>query len=284
MVQISGQGKIDLSFIASLKCNLKCPHCQYDASPNQKEWMDYDRLRDFMKTAIGHWEVFNSFGFYGGEITTNIKQWSKYIRLINLIQKEYVYGPRRYQKNKKPVWMITNGSWSTSDATFHQMVNFAYQNELQVYISTTPYHKPHQDIRRLEVLVKYADNFHFKADDTKKRLLPMGRNYTPDWYCTRRCEREEATERLAIMPNLDVIYQKCDGIYPVVANVSPPSVTWTGMMFTMHNRIPTICPVLRGEQDIGDPSWQEILEESPPEGDPYPVQKQEPERSRYLSV
>lgn len=156
------------------------------------------------------------------------------------------------------MWMITNGTWSTSDVKFHQMIDFAYQHNLEVFISTTPYHKKHQDVDKLKILVSSSKHFKFKKDDTKSRLLPMGRSYDADWYCTRRCERIEATERLAIKPNMDVIYQKCDGIYPTVANISPNTVTWHGLKYMLAHQLDNSCPVLHPmkQRDIGDPSWR----------------------------
>jgi hypothetical protein len=263
MVQVIGEGKIDLSFMVSLECNLECPHCQYSARPNYPgDDLDITRLKDFMKGAIPAWDNFNSFGFYGGEPSLDLDKWGMYILLIDDIQKYEVYGTRRYKNNRKPMWMITNGTWSTSDTEFHRIVDFAFKHDLQVFISTTPYHQEHQDVRKLKVLVRNSKHFRFKKDDTKSRLLPMGRNYDDDWSCTRRCERIEETERLAIKPNGDVIYQKCDGIYPVVANISPNTVTWYSVKYMLAHQLDNNCPVLHPitQRDIGDPSWRNKLE------------------------
>ena len=283
MVQIIGQGKIDLSFMVSLKCNLECPHCQYNAGPNHDEDLDIERLQSFIKGAVPDWDNFNSFGFYGGEPSLSLELWGLYILMIDEIQKYEVYGTRRYKKWKRPIWMITNGTWSTSDSDFHQMVNFATQYDLQVFISTTPYHQEHQNRKRLEILVRNSERFRFKKDDTRSRLLPMGRNYDDDWSCTRRCERIEETERLAIKPNGDVIYQKCDGVYPVVANISPSTVTWYGVKYMLAHQLDNNCPVLHPitQRDTGDPSWRNKLEAR---FNPEEILPLEDRRSRYLSA
>jgi len=184
MVQVVGQGKVDLSFMVSLQCNLQCPHCQYDAGPGHNEDIDIARLKDFMMSARFDWDSFNSFGFYGGEPSLDLDKWGLYILMVDQIQKYEVYGSRRYKRWRKPMWMITNGTWSTSDVKFHQMIDFAYQHNLEVFISTTPYHKKHQDVDKLKILVSSSKHFKFKKDDTKSRLLPMGRSYDADWYCT----------------------------------------------------------------------------------------------------
>lgn len=247
---IPGTGIYDLSIVASLYCNLTCPHCQYSAGPDKTEWLDETVLDLFLKTL--DWSEINSVGFYGGEISTNLEIWKGYIQAVDLSQLEYWNeDKRRYNRFKKPMWCVTNGSWSEKEYSFYQMIDFVRRHDLTVYISTTPWHRAHQDYRRLKLLTNTSDRFKFKKDDTKSRLLPMGRNYSEDWYCTRRCLREEATDRLAIMPNADIIYQKCDGIYPTVINVSSQVVTWTYVKYSLYHQ--TRCPMMT--KDIGEPSW-----------------------------
>ncbi|GAF76804.1 unnamed protein product, partial [marine sediment metagenome] len=55
-----------------------------------------------------------------------------------------------------------------------------------------------------------------------KKLLPMGRNATEEWNCTRRCLRDKKPKRFAVMPNGNIIFQTCDGVYPIVGNIENP--------------------------------------------------------------
>lgn len=245
-MKIEGEGQFDLSIMPWLTCNLKCPHCQYDASPRQEGYLNRRELYTYLRTV--DWSDINSIGFYGGEVFLDLEEFAFYIDLVIRAQLE-----KGIKKHKlKPMWCITNGTFSNGQAKMSNIVTFAHLHGLKVYISTTPYHKQHQG-HRIAKLPKLSDNFSFKKDDTKSRLLPMGRNATEDWYCTRRCQRIEATERLAIKPNGDVIYQKCDGVYPVLASIRGNHVNWMMTKYYLNNYLK--CPMLAEDADLGGPSW-----------------------------
>lgn len=252
---ISGNGLIDLSIMPWLTCDLKCPHCQYNASPEQQGDLHPGELYKFLHTI--DWSDINSIGFYGGEIFLALDQFKRYIDLIKKSQLN-----KGIKKHKlKPMWVISNGTFSTAQSHFSNVVAFVHLHDLKVFISTTPYHKKHQH-PRINSLTNISNNFSFKKDDTKSRLLPMGRNATEDWYCTRRCQREEATERLAIMPNGDVIYQKCDGIYPVIGSIRGNHVSWAMAKLYMKHYLK--CPMLSEDADLGGPSWTKHAEKRLP--------------------
>jgi hypothetical protein len=243
---IPGDGKIDLSIMPWLKCDLECPHCQYNAGPHVEGNLHPGELLKFLRTV--DWDDINSIGFYGGELFLDLDKFGQYIDFVTKAQDW-----KDIKKHKrKPMWVISNGTFSTAQSHFSNVVAFAHMHNLQVFISTTPYHRKHQH-QRIELLPKLSDNFRFKKDDTKSRLLPMGRNATEDWYCTRRCQRLEATERIAILPGGDVIYQKCDGVYPVLASIRGNHVSWTMVKYYMKNYLK--CPMLAEDADLGGPSW-----------------------------
>lgn len=245
MVYIPGDGQIDFSIIGSLKCNLKCSFCMYDAGPQNGKELDDNMLVDFLETV--DWSTVNSVGFYGGEISINTELWGHYIDAVNDAIKRGMN--RRKWKGHK--WCITNGSWSERHPSFYSFINFANGHDLRVYISTTEEHKDHQDLNKIKLLVASGDRFKFKKDDLKGKLLPMGRNKKELWTCSKRCLRLER-HRIAILPNGDVIYQKCDGVYPVIANIMGEQITWTKVMYMLNNQFR--CPYL--DEDMGAISWE----------------------------
>ncbi len=252
MVYVPGDGTVDLSIMPWLECDLECPHCQYSAGPNKEGKLNQKVLRRFLRTV--DWNAINSIGLYGGEVFLNPQQFSYYINIIKNVQLES--GTKKTKL--KPMWCISNGTFTRATSTHYNTVVFAHKHNLTVHISTTPYHKEYQDERRARSLITGSQAFCFKKDDTKKRLLPMGRNYTSDWYCTRRCQRLERL-RLAIKPNGDVIYQKCDGVYPVVANIGNDRMTWQNVMYLLKSQFK--CPQLEKDVDyfdLGEPSWNRV--------------------------
>ena len=264
MVHIPGDGTVDLSIMPWLECDLQCPHCQYDAGPDQEGTLSPAALARFLGTT--NWNAVNSVGFYGGEVFLRPQMFSKYITIVKKAQKHCGVKPRKM----KPLWAISNGSFTRSNSRHYNTVVFAHLHGLKVHISTTPYHKKYQHAGRARSLITGSKAFRFKKDDTKKRLLPMGRSAVDDWYCTRRCQRLERL-RIAIKPNGDVIYQKCDGVYPVIGNIMPRNMTWHKIMYMLKTQFK--CPQLDKDVDyfdLGEPSWKttakmrlDLLEQSP---------------------
>lgn len=257
MVFIPGDSKVDLSIIASLKCNLSCWFCMYSAGPNNGKILCHDSLSVFLGSV--NWDDINSIGFYGGEISVDTSLWQTYIDTvdhhINYQTNEAGNAVKRTRKWKGHKWCITNGSWSEHHVKFYSFIHWASNLDLQVFISTTEAHKKHQDTEKLQLLVSSSDRFRFKKDDLKSKLLPMGRNKKPLWTCSKRCLRLER-HRLAILPNGDVIYQKCDGVYPVIANIMSKQITWTRLMWMLNNQFR--CKYL--DEDMGAISWEMKVE------------------------
>jgi len=197
MVKPIGQGgSVDLSFMPSLQCDLECGHCMYDSSPFNLAALDLDKTRQFVETV--DWQRINACGFYGGEPGIKLDLYSQFIELIPLTV---------------PRFTITDGTWSRTPGRTAEFVAWAQHHLLQVYISSTKYHTPHQnEVVLQDVALEYG--FTIKGDDD---VIPMGRMARVDWTCTRRCERWEGPVRFAVQPGGSIVFQNCDGVYPVVS-------------------------------------------------------------------
>lgn len=210
MVEVYGQNSsgIDFSIMPSLECNLRCSFCMYDCCPERKQQIDLKALESFLSTIP--LELINSYGLYGGEPSINLPLYTSIIALLPATAS---------------IFIITNGSWSKpKDKEF---VDFVMSFDLTCFISSTPEHKEHQDLEYLEAITKlFRKNFIIKGDDTQGRLLRMGRGAFIGLeelpYCTVKCVQGMCPKRLAVMPNGDVIFQSCDGVYPVVGNIESP--------------------------------------------------------------
>lgn len=148
--------KIDFSIMPSLKCDLCCHFCMYNAGPENISDLDYDKTKKFLST--WDWDMINSVGFYGGEPMINLDMYQKFMDLI----------PNNIQK-----WVITNGTWSTNAFRISEVLNFIKKNELFVVVSGTDCHKIHQSRRVLKMLDNETSVFRLKGPD---KLYPMGRN------------------------------------------------------------------------------------------------------------
>ena len=133
MVMIAKGKAVDFSFIPSLKCDLTCPFCMYSGGPHIEEQLDLEVTREFLETM--DWSYINSCGFYGGEPVINLPLYQRFIDLV---------------PEGIPKFMITNGTWSTSDNKYNEFVSFLDSNKLFVIVSGTPYHKAHQNEAVLE--------------------------------------------------------------------------------------------------------------------------------------
>jgi hypothetical protein len=175
----------------------------YKGGPEQKQTLELCKAEHFLLNV--DLSKINSFGFYGGEISVNMDLYQKFIDLT----------PRT-----KPRFTITNGTWSKDFEKAYQFIVFAINNLLWVKVSSTIEHKKHQNENRLKHLVELTQNLiHIKEnDDTKSRLLPMGRLSNQPFSCTMRCLKMKEPYRIAMQPDGNIIFQSCDGVYPIVGN------------------------------------------------------------------
>lgn len=198
MVETPDRSRIDLSFIPSYFCNLKCDFCMYSCSPDNNIFMDMDRVKEFIDTI--DWSWINSIGFYGGEVSLFIKKWNHILE----------YLPEDIEK-----WCITNGSWSTRFDETSAFMLFIQKYDIKCYVSSTPYHKKYQYSTLIDLLFLYG-KLEIKDDDMQGHLLPMGRNGSDDWYCSKKCKAITNAVRYALTPTGNIIFQSCDGVYPIV--------------------------------------------------------------------
>ena len=203
MVLLANEKAIDLSFIPSLECNIECPFCMYNASPSNTDKLDFEKTKTFIETI--NWDLINSIGFYGGEPSINIPLYQKFINLI----------PSHISK-----FTISNGTWSNSLDDTTNFFEFLIINNLYLVISGTPYHKEHQNLMTLKLLKdEFPDYIRLKGDD---QIHPMGRAEQPNWACTNKCHPLNIPIRLGLFPNGNILFQNCDGVYPVVQTYLDP--------------------------------------------------------------
>jgi hypothetical protein len=195
---------IDCSLIPSYECNLKCWFCMYDCGPNKKDVLDIKKAEYFISNV--NFSMINQFGFYGGEISINLSLYQKFINLI---------------PTNIPKFTITNGAWSRNPIDTENFINFITNNKIYTKISCTPEHKKYQNQEVLKKVCKENKNIKIKNnDDTKAKLLPMGRLSNQPFSCSFKCTRILPNQpfRIALEPDGSVIFQNCDGVYPKVGN------------------------------------------------------------------
>jgi len=195
---------IDCSFIPSYKCNLKCWFCMYNCDLDKKETLSIKKVKHFISKI--NFSKINQFGFYGGEISINLNLYQKFINLV---------------PDDIPKFTITNGSWSTNSDNTEKFVKFVKNNKITTKISCTPEHKKHQNQEILQEVCKKYKNIKIKDnDDTKSKLLPMGRLSNRPFSCNFKCLKIPQGQpfRIALEPDGSIIFQNCDGVYPVIGN------------------------------------------------------------------
>jgi hypothetical protein len=191
----------DLSFLYSRECNLRCPFCMYSSGPEVKDRLSLSALYDFIQTIP--MDRINSFGFYGGEPTMFLNENA---------------GIMGWLPQDKPKFMISNGYWSRDqhDATIVKW--YAKHFGFKVFVSSTA---AHQRVQNAEILAKfcerYPEQFEIKAAETE--FLPMGRLAGRPIACSQRCDWDTRPLRLAVQPDGSVIFQTCDGSYPIAGHI-----------------------------------------------------------------
>ncbi|MBN1585023.1 hypothetical protein JW899_01515 [Candidatus Uhrbacteria bacterium] len=221
VIKTESEKAVDFSFMPSLKCNLSCAHCMYEAAPENESVLDFNRAKEFVATI--DLNRINSFGFYGGEISAD---YDRYQKIIDLTTPSI------------PRFTITNGSWSRTQAETEAFVDFAERNCLNVFISQTVFHRPYQNQERMNRIAE-EHGYSLKGDDV---IIPMGRAGRADWDCGQRCLGYLGPMRLTMRPSGEIMFCNCDGVYPIVGS-------WTsdfGEAFRNGQRIEDVCPKLIG--------------------------------------
>lgn len=196
-------GLIDMSFMASLECDLNCAHCMYASSTKTTERLDYDAVAAWVRGV--DWSQIHACGFYGGEPSILLGWYARFIRLVPA---------------ETPKFLITSGSWSRDPHRTHAFIAFAHRYGLQVTVSGTRWHAPFQDRAVLE-RVALDEGYTLKGEEGQ--LIAMGRAKL--WLnrpCTLLCQRWAKPWRIALHPTNGVIFQSCDGEYPKLQGLDEP--------------------------------------------------------------
>jgi hypothetical protein len=194
----------DLSFIYTMRCDLECPFCMYNSSPASIGSINLSSLAGWLKTVdMGR---IASFGVYGGEVSVDYVGFGACLDLV--------------AKWDLPRFVITNGTWSTSSRKTWEFLHFVNQYGLYVVVSGTPEHRRYQDRKVLETLqAKYPEAIRLKS--LEENYHAMGRLAGKMLFsCSQKCMSWKRALRLATQPNGTIIFQNCDGVYPVVGNLS----------------------------------------------------------------
>jgi hypothetical protein len=146
-----------------------------------------------------------SFGVYGGEVSVAYDGFGACLDLVNHL--------------KKPQFVLTNGSWSTSFDKTMEFLSFCNRYRLFVVVSGTPEHRRYQNREVLESLAA-AQPSTFRLKPIEENFHAMGRlaGVIP-FSCSRKCAWWGRALRIAVQPDGTIIFQNCDGIYPVVGNI-----------------------------------------------------------------
>lgn len=198
------RSKIDISFMPSLECNHRCSFCMYRCSPEAKGWeLPLHMVRELVGRV--NWEDVNSIGFYGGEPMCNLELYAKFYDTVKHLG--------------KPMFTISNGSFTSSRYELDRFWDFIKEHPMRVVVSGTDEHKAYQRKQVVDVLRGYPGLFLVKDGD---EMHPMGRLQTKVWSCTRKCIWVEVPSRIALFPTGDIIFQNCDGVYPVIGTFETP--------------------------------------------------------------
>jgi hypothetical protein len=148
----------------------------YSCGPNRKEpVLDIYSLVDWLETVNP--DRINSLGMYGGEPTINLDLYNNLIyEAINITSLK-----------GKPLWMITNGTWSRDMKQTNDIIDFVVDHDVRLFISNTKEHQEHQDhYTIMKILTLFPEYFVLKEE--KEVIVPMGRaqGKVPD-VCGRIC-------------------------------------------------------------------------------------------------
>lgn len=193
----------DLSFIYSKQCNLSCSFCMYEGGPSKTEVLDIERLACWLGTV--DMNRIASFGVYGGEPSINLAGFGACLDLVAHLG--------------KPHFVITNGSWSLTKSGTAEFLSWCSKYRMHVVVSGTPEHREYQDRQVLEAWAEQYPNA-FRLKPTEENFHAMGRlaDKMP-FSCSRKCMAWKRALRIGVQPDGTIIYQNCDGAYPVVGTI-----------------------------------------------------------------
>ena len=221
----------DVSFMVTRQCDLECPFCMYDSSPRIHDRLDPSLARSFIASLA--LERINSFGFYGGEPAVALKEFGEVALML---------------PKGAPRFVITNGAWSKGKAKTEEFLGWALLHQMHVYVSSTAYHQRFQDRERLEELAEEHDWVTLKPGERKGDFIPMGKLAHLKVNCTQMCVKHERPTRLAVQPDGSVLFQNCDGRYPIVGQAEEGFRVLRERVETMYEKgFMSVCPFFKPE-------------------------------------
>lgn len=202
-VQYSVHRLYDLSFMYSKHCDLSCSFCMYSSGPQVHDKLDLNRFHGWMKGV--RWDRINAIGIYGGEPSLFLPENADILEHCN---------------SRVPKFIITNGTWSKNLIDTTNFMIWCQKHYVQCFVSGTDQHVPFQDREVLENLARdYPKTIQLKKPDTS--ILPMGNLLGAPVRCTVKCMTSKyiAPARIAIQPDGSIIFQTCNGVYPVIGSM-----------------------------------------------------------------
>lgn len=198
----------DLSFMFTKRCNLHCSFCMYNSGPDVTDALDLDKLETWLWTVDPNCIAF--LGVYGGEPSEDPRGFGRC-----LVMAKRIIGPR-------PCFAISNGSWSTDLHKAGTFIEWCRQHQLFLVVSGTPEHRKFQDRAYLEYL-KDENPGAIRLKPLEENFHAMGRlEGKMPFSCSQKCMSWDRALRIAVQPDGSIIFQNCDGVYPVVGSIDEP--------------------------------------------------------------
>jgi hypothetical protein len=180
----------------------------YKSGPTVNNKIDLEALNKWLLTIDP--KLIASFGLYGGEPSIDMMHFGQC-----LVMAKKMIGNR-------PGFVITNGTWSKNSDETERFLEWSKQHSLYITVSGTAEHRRYQNRQVLEELnEKYSD--WIKLKPLEENFHAMGRlEGVMPFSCTTKCMSWNRALRIAVKPSGDIIFQNCNGIYPIVGNIQEP--------------------------------------------------------------
>ena len=143
----------------------------------------------------------------------------------------------------RPHFVITNGTWSTDRERTLAFMDFCMTYNCFIVVSGTPWHRRHQNREILDLWAgAYPENFRLKPK--AENFHAMGRlEGKMKFSCTHKCATWDRALRIAVQPDGSIIFQNCDGVYPVVGNIDEPFAVIDARIQELRMRgFEAVCP------------------------------------------
>jgi len=175
----------------------------YDSGPEVRDGISLPLVGQFL--SLMNQDDVNAFGLYGGEPWLCMRENTRIIEML---------------PPGKPVFVITNGTWSKGSRARETFLGWARDHDLYVVVSGTAEHVRHQDRAWLEEYATAHPGDRFRLKEAEAQFISMGRLGSEPSTCRLKCETGSGPTRIAMKPSGEIIFQTCDGQYPVIGHAS----------------------------------------------------------------